>query len=309
MFRHFIFIVFFLAPFSLAASQKNGFVITDPLIPASEIFAGGPPKDGIPAIVTPKFVSAEKSQFLENNAKILGIVIDGVAKAYPIKILNWHEIVNDKIKNKSFVVSYCPLCGTGLIFETIVAGENLTFGVSGLLYNSDVLFYDHQSESLWSQLLTKAISGKFKGSKLKLLASEHTTWERWKNLYPNSLVLSTETGFNRDYTKNPYAGYDKSRTLYFKVSNQAPEIYHPKELVLGLEVNGKYKAYSFVELKKNNKHKFNDLFEGQNFVINWDEKHQTATITNSKGELVPTVQSFWFAWFAFHPETGLYQAK
>lgn len=302
------FLLLLLLFFPVILFAKNGFIIENPLIPNKEIFAGGPPKDGIPAINSPNFETAENAK-LKDEQRVMGVFLEGTAKAYPINILNWHELVNDKIKNKKFVVSYCPLCGTGVVFSAEVQKELLSFGVSGLLYNSDVLLYDYQSESLWSQLLGKAISGKYKGKKLTLLVSENTTWGKWKKEHPQTLVLSENTGHSRDYTRDPYGNYQKNRTLYFQVSHKAPEIYHPKELVLGLEIDGKFKAYPFVELSKHNQKEFVDGWNGQKFTIYWDGQNKVAKIANAQGDFIPTVQSFWFAWFTFHPNTELFQSK
>ena len=128
-------------------------------------------------------------------------------------------------------------------------------------------------------------------------------FDRWKKLHPKSLVLSRDTGFKRDYERDPYQGYAKSRAIFFKVSNQAPEIYHPKEVVLGLEIKGKYKAYPFVELSKNGKEKFQDSFQNKKFTIHWDEKNRSAFIRDTKNKEIPSIQAFWFAWFTFHPKT------
>ena len=156
-----VFLILCFLPFSLFATTRNGFYLKNSSIPINEILAGGPSKDGIPAINNPKFITAKAAKFLKPDDRVIGVFYSGVAKAYPIRILNWHEIVNDEIKNIPFVVSFCPLCGTGVVFSSTIKGQKLTFGVSGLLYNSDVLFYDKQSESLWSQLLAKAVTGKF----------------------------------------------------------------------------------------------------------------------------------------------------
>ena len=295
--------LFIFLPFFLFA--KNGFIIDKPLVPSEEILVGGPPKDGIPAILKPKFISSKKTKLTEED-RILGVFFNGIAKAYPIRILNWHELVNDEIQGKKFVVSYCPLCGTGVIFASELGEDLFSFGVSGLLYNSDVLLYDHQTESLWSQLLGKSISGKHKGKKLTILVSENTTWRKWKKEYPRGLVLSEETGYNRDYDRDPYAGYEKSRTIYFRVSQKAPEIYHPKEMVLGVEIEGRFKAYPFIELSKQGKKTFVDKWNKKELIVHWDEKNRTAKITDKKENTIPTIQSFWFAWFTFYPRTDIF---
>ena len=288
--------------------SKNGFILSSPLIPADEILHGGPPKDGIPAILTPHFIKASEASFLQDNDRILGVVIDNVARAYPIKILNWHELVNDTINNKAFVVSYCPLCGTGLVFSSVIGKDNLIFGVSGLLYNSDVLFFDKQTESLWSQILGQAVSGKYKGTLLTALPTQHTNWLAWKKSHPHTEVLSLETGHNRNYERDPYAGYEKARTIYFQVNNKAPDTYHPKEIVAGLKIGNFYKAYPFIELNKNNKTSFVETIQGKEYQFYWDSANQLLQIKNEKGEAIPFIQGYWFAWFAFYPKTLIYNA-
>ena len=278
-------------------------------VPANEIKSGGPPKDGIPAILKPKFYSAKKAgqSFLNESDRVLGIQLKGVAKAYPIKILNWHEIVNDKIDGKNIVVTFCPLCGTGMVFDGTVRGQKMSFGVSGLLYQSDMLLYDHMTESLWSQIKSEAITGPMMGAKLKLISSTQTTWKQWKKLYPKTLVLSTKTGFRRNYDRDPYNGYYTRRELYFSVNKQN-RAYHPKERVIGIEVNGRAKAYPFVELAKT-KSPVKDLVNGKELRVEFDSVSQTAMIYDKKGEALPTVVGFWFAWYAFHPETEIFKGN
>lgn len=291
------------------AVTKNGFNLNNSTIPPKEIFQGGPLKDGIPSIDKPIFLKAEDVKFLKKSDRILGINIDGVARGYPIKILNWHEVVNDKIGKFPFVVSYCPLCGTGVGFSSMIDGKKHTFGVSGLLYNSDVLFYDRETNSLWSQLLGKSISGKKVNSKLKILPLTHTTWEDWLKSNPKTLVLSEKTGYYRDYDKNPYDGYEKSRSIYFKVNNTAPDDYHPKEMVLGVEIAGVFKAYPFIELIKNEKKEFNDRVGGKDITVVFNEKSKSGKIFDRNNKEIPSLLSFWFAWFAFHPETLIYTSR
>ncbi len=291
------------------AGSKNGFDVSNASIPVDEILAGGPPKDGIPALSSPELIDALDATYLQPNDRILGIEIDGIARAYPISILNWHEIVNDQINDQQFAVTFCPLCGTGVAFSSNVAGKVTEFGVSGLLYNSDVLLYDKNTESLWSQIMGVAISGALVGEQLKPIPISHTTWRDWLAQHPDTRVLSTETGHARDYARNPYAGYEQSRQLYFGVNNKAPENYHPKEQVFGLEFDGVYKAYPFVELEKHGKPRFKDSVNGISVTIDWDSKNQSVIILNSDGVKIAGIQGYWFAWFAFHPDTLVFEAS
>ena len=290
------------------SQTKKGFDLSNASVPVEEIKDGGPPKDGIPSIDKPVFLNGERGS-LDDGARILGVYHQGIAKAYPIAIMNYHEIVNDEFKSDPVVVTYCPLCGSGVAFDAEVAGKKKTFGVSGLLYNSDVLLYDRETETLWSQILNEAVAGPLQGKSLKKLPTMNTTWENWFERHPETLVLSENTGFKRDYGKNPYPGYVQSRQLYFQVENE-DDRYHPKEMVLGLELNGSYKAYPFSELNKVGKSTISDTFEGRNLIIEFDQESYSAEILDADTkEVIPTIANFWFAWFAFHPETEVFEVR
>ena len=194
-------LAFLVSYFTASAGSKNGFDISNASIPADQILAGGPPKDGIPALSDPKLLNAVDASYLQPNDRVIGVELDGTARAYPIAILNWHEIVNDEINNQKYAVTYCPLCGTGVAFRSDVAGNITEFGVSGLLYNSDVLLYDKKTESLWSQIMGEAVAGKLLGEKLNPIPISHTTWRDWLARHPDTKVLSTETGYSRDYDR------------------------------------------------------------------------------------------------------------
>ncbi len=290
----------------IIAGPFNDFDISNSAIPTTEIHQGGPPRDGIPAIDKPKFISANQATYLKEDDRVLGLYRNGVSKAYPISIMNWHEIVNDNIGGEAVVVSFCPLCGTGVAFSAHAAGTRLSFGVSGLLYNSDVLLYDRETESLWSQLLALAISGPMKNTKLKLVSLEHTSWVDWHRRHPGTLVLSNNTGYSRNYNRDPYAGYEDSNGIYFPVSHRDPR-YHPKERVLGIEINDQYKAYPFAELSKTNG-MVEDVFSGVTLKIHYDGNNHSARVFDQQGEAVPAITAFWFAWIAFHPETTVFKA-
>ena len=291
--------------YGLKAAQTAGFDLKNPLVPAALIVSGGPPKDGIPAIDAPVFIPAAKAGFLAPGDRVLGMEINGIAKAYPIGIMNWHEIVNDRFGQKPVVVTFCPLCGTGVAFDSRSEKGERTFGVSGLLYNSDVLLYDRQTESLWSQIMGQAVSGPEKGALLTRLPLSHTSWQNWRRSHPNTLVLSRQTGTLRDYDRNPYAGYESSRSVYFDVTHWDTRL-HPKEQVLGLEAAGIYKAYPFSALDAAGGEVV-DRFGGQSFRIVYSNKHRSVEAFDMAGKQVGIV-GFWFAWAAFHPDTELFLA-
>lgn len=284
---------------------KNDFDLDGALIPVEKILHGGPPRDGIPAIDKPRFVSAKEAHFLRDDDRILGVERNGIRKAYPIRILNHHEIVNDRFGDEAIVVTFCPLCGTGMAFQASVGGKERTFGVSGLLYLSDVLLYDRQSESLWSQIDRQAISGPMKGTRLQQVALTHTSWEAWK-AKGETQVLSLDTGYRRDYSRSPYGNYNESEVIYFPVGS-IDKRFHPKEQVIGLELNGQFKAYPFAELT-HTVSPLSDTVGGQAVSIRFDAARRSGTVYDQKGQEIPTVIAFWFAWSAFHPEGEVYRA-
>lgn len=288
------------------AEIKNGFDLSDSAVPADEIFWGGVPRDGIPAIDEPRFVSADDAEFLEDSDRVLGVSHNGVSKAFPIRILDRHEIVNDKFGDDAVVVTYCPLCFSGMVFRVQGQDTFLTFGVSGLLYNSDVLLYDRQTGSLWSQLMSKAIAGPLKGVELPLLPASHTTWREWRSRHADTVVLSTDTGYRRDYRSAPYRDYQRSGGLMFPVNNQNRE-YGNKELVLGIDIDGEFKAYPFKELRAQGRESFTDVIGGRELTIEWSEDDEFARALDASGAEIASVIVFWFAWYAFHPDTAVFR--
>lgn len=304
--------------FRVWSDSFNGFDVSRASIDISLIKRGGPPRDGIPALTRPTFISAEQADYLSPKDRVIGISFDGVAKAYPIKILNWHEIVNDQIssrqqgsdKNRSVAVTYCPLCGTGMVFDTsnfdTNNGAGRQLGVSGLLYNSDVLLYDKESESLWSQIMQEAIAGPAVGQKLALLPSTHTTWQQWREKHPSTRVLSRQTGFNRRYNHDPYANYARTPGVMFPVSQQNNAL-AVKSWVLGLNINQQQRAYPFETLAGLENGTLIDTLGNETINIHFDKSSQSATVFNSSGEQIPAISAYWFAWFAFFPKTEIYQ--
>lgn len=192
------------------------------------------------------------------------------------------------------IITFCPLCGSGMVFLASINNKAYTFGVSGLLYNSDVLLYDRQTHSLWSRLMSQAISGSNKGKRLVSLPVLHTTWLDWKTRHPDTLVLSTDTGYLRDYSDSPYTAYLNNPQIMFPLSN-VNRRYHSKEVVLGLEINGQFKAYPFIELEKSPA-LFSETLGGKQIIIRYDREYRSAAVFNHKGEQLSGVRTFWFTW-------------
>lgn len=211
------------------------------------IQSGGPPKDGIPPIDRPKYISAaESAKFLQEKDIVFGLDYRGVIKAFPQKILVWHEIVNDEVKGEKIAITYCPLTGSAVVFRSR-DGAMLTFGTSGKLVNSNLLMYDRQTDSQWPQILGVAIDGKSKGIVLEEIPLAWTHWSQWRRQHRNSLVLSTDTGYFRSYGRDPYGSYDQSGTYYdsggplFPVMAKDDRL-SPKEVVVGTKANGRQMA-------------------------------------------------------------------
>lgn len=292
-----------IAPYVQSALPYNGFDVGDALVPVEQIHQGGPPRDGIPAIDNPEFVSPDEAGFLQEQDRVLGMDLNGIQKAYPVKILNHHEIVNDRFGDRKVVVTFCPLCGTGIAFAPEVNGKSLHFGVSGLLYNSDMLLYDRKTRSLWSQIMGKAISGPLRGTSLRTLPITHTTWRDWRQRHRDTRVLSTRTGHYRNYQRSPYGDYTSSDDIYFPINHKSRR-FHPKERVIGIEVNGKFRAYPFSELGKTGG-RITDQFNGITIYVTFDKANGSGHV-ESQGKALKQMTAFWFAWYTFHPDTSVY---
>lgn len=283
--------------------QTNG---TKHSIPLNEILSGGPPKDGIPAIDSPKFINTEEAgEFLTNEDIGLGFKHKGETRFYPFQILVWHELINDTVGGDPILITYCPLCFTGIVFERKVGGQEREFGVSGKLWRSNLLMYDRadseKNESLWSQILGEAVVGPATGDKLKILTSDIVKYGEWKKANPNTKVLSRDTGARRAYGGDPYEDYYTSDSVGFGATF-TDERLHPKDLVFGVEIDGKFKAYKVESLKVGTTA---DSFVGKDILI---KRLETGEVRiSADGEQLDIITGFWFSWVAVHPDTGLFQ--
>ena len=274
------------------------------LINPKRLRGGGPPKDGIPSIDNPKFISVEDAdKWLNDDEFGLVIIHKGVKRFYSFQVLVWHEIVNDNIAGDPLLVTYCPLCGSGIVFERTIDGEEVEFGTSGKLFNSNLVMYDRKTDTYWSQIGGRAIIGPLTGMELKQFPADVTTWGEWKKVHPDSEVLSRETGSRRRYGTDPYGDYYESRRLISSVEDSDDSL-HPKAVVFGIEVNGSFKAYTEFDVKAAKV--IEDTVNGVNVKIERDEAG-IVTFTNLEtNKRIPHDREFWFAWFAFHTETKLY---
>jgi len=314
------------------------------IVPLDKIKSGGPPKDGIPSIDNPKFTKTSEAQFMSDFDTVIGIEINGQAKAYPLFVLVWHEIVNDHIGGVPIAVTYCPLCYTNQVFERVIKGQEVEFGTSGKLYNSNLVMYDRLTDSQWSQALGQAITGELVGQELKTIPFDVIFWRDWKNIHPDSLVLTTDTGHIRTYGTDPYGDYYTNSQIIFPVENIDDRM-HPKEIILGFNEQGTYKAYKQFDVEFNkiingeingkkillisefpgNTRAFDRSLDEKFLEFNYSENKLKDSDTESEwnyegiaisGPLEGTKLTrisfspgFWFEWVAFHPDTLVYQGE
>jgi len=272
----------------------------------SKIVSGGPPKDGIPSIDNPKFVSVQNADnWIEDNELVLAIIYKEEKRVYPLQILVWHEIVNDFIANDPILITYCPLCGSGIAYERTINGQAVEFGTSGKLYNSNLIMYDRLTDSYWTQIDGIAVTGELTGTELQELSIDTVVWRDWKKVHSDSLVLSKDTGFNRNYGSDPYGSYYENSFTLFPVENEDSSV-HPKTVIFGIEIDGAYKAYREDDVI-NNQPIIDTLGETE-IKITRDKSGIVKVIKVDTNEEIVKERDFWFAWYAFHPETQLYEA-
>ena len=335
------------SPEDLEVSVPEGIMVTNGLkhiVPLDKIKGGGPPKDGIPSIDNPKFAPVSESQFVPDTTFVIGLDINGEKRAYPLFIMVWHEIVNDSVGGVPVAVTYCPLCFTNQVFERVIDGKEVEFGTSGKLYNSNLVMYDRLTDSYWSQALGVAITGELTGYELKRIPFDVISWADWKTLYPETLVLTTETGHIRSYGVDPYGDYYTDPRILFPVEHEDDRM-HPKELILGFHEDDAFKAYKqddvesaivindifnnkpmmLVSLFSGDSRAFDRTVNGKvltfdfvdDIIIDLESKsewnYDGVAISGSMEGIqlvrLPFNPGFWFEWVAFHPDTEVYESS
>jgi hypothetical protein len=300
-----------------AANEKPNLMIKEVMVtdgirhsvPLAEIQGGGPPKDGIPSIDEPKFVLAAGADFITDEEPGLAVSLNGIDRFYPFQILVWHEIVNDTFGNQRVLVTYCPLCLSGIVFDPLVQAERVEFGTSGKLWQSNLVMYDRKTDSLWSQILGEAIVGEMTGAKLKVLSSDQIRFGDWRRLHPNGEVLSRDTGARRFYGQDPYGDYYTDNSQIFSALRAQDGRLENKDFVLGVVVDGQAKAYYPPAIKTRGA--VTDTFAGKTIVARYEKEIDAVRLFEHKSdgtlERINPFPSFWFSWIAAHPETELYK--
>jgi hypothetical protein len=219
-------------------------------VPFDEITSGGPPRDGIPPLDRPTFETvAQADAWLKPPEPVIGLELAGEARAYPLQILTWHEIVNDEVGGTPVSVTFCPLCNTAIAFDRRLGGRVLDFGTTGNLRHSDLVMWDRQTESWWQQVSGEAIVGELTGRRLTMLPAEIVSWEEFRAGHPQGSVLSRDTGFSRSYGTNPYVGYDRVDQPPFLFQGKLDGRLPPMERVVAVEIGGEAAAYPFTLLR------------------------------------------------------------
>lgn len=311
--------VFVVAPFagfltvSVALAQSDRFKTAWPntdfsrlAVDLGDVISGGPPRDGIPAILDPRFVRAATETRLDRREPVMTCVPDrGPARAYPIRYLMWHEIVNDVVDGRPIAVTFCPLCNTGMVFDGRLGGRTLTFGVSGLLRHSDMIMYDHQTESWWQQALGEGIAGQMTGRALTQLPAWMESWAAFRKAHPDGRVMD-EPDWSRSYGTNPYRGYDTTRPFLYSGENP-PHGISP----LARVVRVGDRAWPLTRLRAQGR------ITEANLTLTWVEGQASALdsgkigqgrevgnvrVRDAKGRDVAHDIPFAFAFHAFHPQ-------
>lgn len=254
-----------------ALVDPNAEEFPDPLVPVREIISGGPPPDGIPPIDAPVFFSVdEASELLEPSEPVVVLEIDGDARAYPVRALVWHEIVNDTVGGVPVAVTYCPLCNSAVTYVREIDGVETTFGTSGRLYASALVMYDRATESLWTHFDGRSVVGLLSGTELEPVPSPLIAWQDFQDAHPDGRVLNwNETGYERDYGRNPYFRYDDEESQPFLFRGTIDERAKAKERVVGITIGGESVAYTLAALEASEASATPASVGGEDLVILW----------------------------------------
>lgn len=252
-------------------------------VPLSEFLGGGPPKDGIPPIDSPKFISSDEAdEYVEDGEPVAVVEVNGDVRAYPLQIMTWHEIVNDEIGGEPVAITFCPLCNSTVAFKRVIDGEPVEFGTTGNLRRSDLVMYDRLTESWWQQITAEAIVGELTGTELEVIPSQILSYEEFKDQNPDGQVLSRDTGNERPYGQNPYAFYDSQDDTLIGLDESPDDTLPAKERVTAIQTDSGAVVYPFSRLEK--EAPINDEIEGDPVVVLFDPDVRSALDTGTIAE-------------------------
>lgn len=246
-----------------------------PLVNPDDIISGGPPPDGIPPIDDPKFQDPSQVDWLKPQEPVISVEIKDDARAYPLQILTWHEIVNDEVGGIPLSITFCPLCNTAYGYvRPEIEGKVTTFGTSGKLYNSNLVMYDRATDSYWPQAMGQAVTGPLTGKTLERVPTPIVSFSDFRSAFPEGQVLSRNTGHSRSYGENPYPGYDDVDNRPFLFKGEADGRLAAVERILGVESEGKVMAYPYFRLQdaaRDGVTAANESVGGEPLVVLWKE--------------------------------------
>jgi hypothetical protein len=302
-------------------ATSYGFDLSAATVPATEVIASGMERDGLRALDDPITVAVAEldrvrvsrhSPLLVASDRVVGLVVDGEARAYPLLILRWHEVVNDTVRGRPVLISYSPLTDSVVVADRRVAAEELRFGVSGLLVDSNTLLYDRRPElgrsSLWRQLDAEAVSGPLAGARLELLPAALVPWGEWLRLHPDTRVLAPQPSMASRYRRDPYSSYMGSDLLRFPVDPLPPTgRLHLKDRVVVVEVDGSTAVIPLPDLAARAGAPRGEVeltLAGVPLRLQFDRDLGTARVDLPTGvrNRVAVRHAFWFAWYAAHPD-------
>jgi hypothetical protein len=292
----------------VAEASPNGFSFEQHTVERARIISGGPPRDGIPSVDAPSFAPIGEARWVRADTPVIGVVLKGEARAYPVHAMEYHQVVNDVIAGQPVVVTYDPLTDSGIAYLRPAvengggSSKTLEFGVSGLVYNSNFLLYDRQSESLWSQFLGKALAGPRAGQVLVRIPTRTETTAAWLARHPESGVMELPERRRFDYRYSNYTSYWTSEEVVFPVAVRDTR-FHPKELVLGARVGDHSRAYVGSIVTRAGA-RIVDEIVGRKIRIEYDG--DSGTFTYEAPDDVEVTTAYWFAWKAFNPETEVW---
>lgn len=271
-----------------------------------QIRQGCPDRDCIPAIDNPVYTHASEPGLTEDDDLVVGVRVGDRARAWPVYILNHHEVVNDRIGATHIAVTWCPLCGSALVFEREVSGGVLEFAVSGLLVNSDLVLYDRQTHSLWQQITGQALSGPLRGKQLRSVPFSLTTWREWRQAYPDTQLLSS-AGEAKYANKSPYGDYDRSKRLLFPAGGASGLRLHPKTVVYGVHLGERPLAVSERALRAEGEI---EMQLDQSTILWRRAADGMVSARLADGTALPAIhRMYWFAWISFNPGSVLYDPQ
>jgi len=275
------------------------------LVPSEDIVYGGIEQGGIPSIDNPLFISVlEANAYIEDDDYGILINIDNQYRFYPYSILSWHQIVNDTFRDTPLAVTFSPLCNSGVVFERVLGDDELVFSVSENVYNNNLLLLD-EAGSQWSQIMAQAITGDSAGERLVVHPYQVLRWNVVRDNYSQTEVLSRETGFSRNYDRNPYINFYHEKDIMFPLTHTDDTI-ETKELIRGVVIDNIPAAFTVLDIMTSDEQTKTETIGEETITATYNSTMATIEFTDNSGEQIQSYEAFWFCWVAHYPQTELF---